>query len=105
MTIKKTLSTEMSGNILDEFNEFVASNGYVKYRAVEAAMRAFMALPAEARVALMNDKVSQEHDLAIIADTVVDSQLAILLRPLPMKQKEQVLLSAKELRQKASRDK
>jgi hypothetical protein len=35
------------------FNELADARGYTKYRAVEAAMRAFLALPPDAQALLM----------------------------------------------------
>ena len=53
---KKPMNVDMDGEIYDDFAELVEKAGYLKYRAVEAAFRAFMALPADVQVALMSNK-------------------------------------------------
>jgi len=52
---KKSFSVDVDDGVSDAFSSQVADRGYTKYRAVEGALRAFIAMPPEAQVAFMSD--------------------------------------------------
>jgi len=44
----KSFNVDVNENLSDEFSNQISERGYTKYRAIEGALRAFMALsPAE----------------------------------------------------------
>ena len=105
MANKKTFSTEMSGAILDEFNSYVVQHGYVKYRAVEAAMKAFMAFPPDVQSALMQESKNQKGILNLIANGIIDKQILSQITHLLPEQKGHLFQEIKQLRAKVSRKK
>ena len=66
---KKIFSAELTETVLEAFSEHVTERRYVKYRAVEAGMKLFMALPSEMQVTSMQEDVSAEElRLLLVAD-------------------------------------
>ena len=49
------MSAEITAELLDAFNEYVSQNRYIKYRAIEAAFKLFMAVPETLQLNLMRD--------------------------------------------------
>ena len=60
------LGFSIDDKLYEEFSKLVDDSGYIKYRAVEGALRVFMALPPEAQGLLMSNNVDAK-DLLIIA--------------------------------------
>lgn len=55
MATKRPMSAEITAELLDAFNEYVSQNRYIKYRAIEAAFKLFMAAPETLQLKLMRD--------------------------------------------------
>lgn len=70
---KKPFGSDITADLADEFLAYCEAHGHVKYRAVEAALRAFMALPVEAQVKLMSSTVTDIRTL--LADALVSRQI------------------------------
>ena len=49
------MSAEITAELLDAFNDYVSQNRYIKYRAIEAAFKLFMAVPETLQLNLMRD--------------------------------------------------
>jgi len=52
---QKNFNVYVDEIVADDFSDYIDKSGYTKYRAVEAALRAFMSIPPEAQVALMSN--------------------------------------------------
>lgn len=50
---RKAFTVEVNSDLSKQFSAQTEQRGYFKYRAIEGALRAFMALPAEEQVSLM----------------------------------------------------
>ena len=103
MVGKKIFSAELSEQILDEFTEYVADRGYVKYRCVEAAMRVFMALPSEAQVHLMRDSSGLGDVKQYVTEKLLDAALVQLLSELSPQDRLSLIGDAKKTSKKVSR--
>lgn len=55
MATKRPMSAEITAELLDAFNLYVSQNRYIKYRAIEAAFKLFMAAPETLQLKLMRD--------------------------------------------------
>jgi len=55
MAEDKYLGAQLPADIVQEWNEFCETNGYVKARALQAAMLLFMAAPLSLRGAIFRD--------------------------------------------------
>ena len=69
-----------------EFSAQAEERGYTKYRAVEGALRAFMALPSEVQVRLMSTNETDAY--AILLHGLVDAELAKEIESLGPSKKE-----------------
>ena len=69
-----------------EFSAQTEERGYTKYRAVEGALRAFMALPSEVQVQLMSSNETDAY--AILIHGLLDAELAKELQQMGPKKKE-----------------
>ncbi|MFI4911251.1 MAG: hypothetical protein ACIAQZ_06240 [Sedimentisphaeraceae bacterium JB056] len=49
------MSAEITAELLEAFNEYVSENRYIKYRAIEAAFKLFMAAPETLQLKLMRE--------------------------------------------------
>jgi hypothetical protein len=58
MATKRPMSAEITAELLDAFNGYVSTSRYIKYRAIEAAFKLFMAVPETLQLKLMRDDVS-----------------------------------------------
>ena len=72
---KKIFSAELTEDVLSRFTEYVADRRYVKYRAVEAGMKLFMALSPETQVALMKGDVTDDSVRAFLNKEVAGKGL------------------------------
>ena len=88
--------------IFDEFSKIVDKRGYTKYRAVEAALRAFIALPEEAQVKLMSNEMEPE---IVLIDTFREKALEYDLSKLSPAQRVKVIALVKEAAKSISRKK
>lgn len=55
MATKRPMSAEITAELLEAFNEYVSENRYIKYRAIEAAFKLFMAAPETLQLRLMRE--------------------------------------------------
>ncbi len=65
MATKRPMSAEITAELLEAFNEYVTENRYIKYRAIEAAFKLFMAAPETLQLKLMRED-------AVTTDLVVN---------------------------------
>lgn len=98
---KKTLNI-FDAKVFDDFTKLVEDNGYTQYRAAEGALRAFIAIPPEAQVALMSNNANAQE---ILLNTFRDMGLQVDLQKLSPTQRTQILTIAKEAAKKVSRKK
>lgn len=99
---QKNFNVNVDEKVADEFSEHVDKNGYTKYRAVEGALRAFMAIPSEAQVALMSNS---DNPKDILVSAFGDISLEKGLKELTSAQRAQILALAKEAAKTLSRKK
>lgn len=99
---KKTFTVDVDDELSEAFSAQVDVCGYTKYRALEGALRAFMAIPPEAQVALMSNS-SNPKDILIGA--FGDISLEEGLNKLSPIQRTQILALAKEAAKTLSRKK
>jgi len=99
---QKNFSVNIGEKLCDEFSEHVDKSGYTKYRAIEGALRAFMAIPPEAQVALMSNSDDPKE---ILVSTFGDISLEEGLKELNSAQRNQILALAKEAAKTLSRKK
>lgn len=52
---KKTFNVDIDDQLSEQFSNQIEERGFTKYRAIEAAIRAFLVLPSEVQVALMSN--------------------------------------------------
>jgi hypothetical protein len=62
---KKTFTVDVNDDLSEAFSAQVDERGYTKYRALEGAMRAFVALPAEVQVKLMSNSMKESYDVMV----------------------------------------
>ena len=89
---KKTLNI-FDAIVFEAFTKLVEVNGYTQYRAVEAALRAFIVTPPEAQVALMSNNADPKEILTTAFGTLDIEQALAKLSPT---QRNQILLLARE---------
>ena len=99
---QKNFSVNIGETLCDDFSEHIDKNGYTKYRAIEGALRAFMAIPPEAQVALMsNTKNARDILIKVFGDAALEDDL----QKLSPAQRNQILALAKEAAKTISRKK
>jgi len=99
---KKTFTVDVDDDVSEAFSAQVDERGYTKYRALEGAIRAFMAIPPEAQVALMSNS-SNPKDILVSAFS--DIGLEEGLKKLTPVQRSHILALAKEVAKTLSRKK
>lgn len=99
---KKTFTVDVDDGLSEAFSTQVSKRGYTKYRAIEGALRAFMAIPPEAQVALMSNGADAGE---ILLNVFRDLGLEVDLKKLTPAQRVQILTLAKEAAKKVSRKK
>ena len=105
MAGKKILSSEMTASILDAFTDYVSGHGQVKYRAMEAGMKAFMALPANTQKMLMREDFSQDKVRALLVGDLLDDETVKELSLLSPEDRLDVMKKAAKISKKVSRKK
>ncbi len=65
MATKRPMSAEITAELLEAFNEYVSENRYIKYRAIEAAFKLFMAAPETLQLKLMRED-ALTTDLSVV---------------------------------------
>lgn len=91
---KKPFTVDVDDDVSEAFSDQIEVRGYIKYRAIEGALRAFMALPPELQVQLMNNNVSDVSHL--IKEKLLDADLVSRLGKLTSEQRNQLVALAKE---------
>jgi len=88
----KNFNVNIDESLAEEFSIHIDARGFTKYRAVEGALRAFMALPAEVQTRLI---ANQNTDIySILVRGLVDSEIQKHLDKLgPAKEKFLALLT------------
>jgi len=99
---KKAFNVDVNLEVAEKFSGQVEDRGYTKYRAVEAALRAFIALPEEAQVKLMSNEMEPE---IVLIDTFREKALEYDLSKLSPAQRVKVISLAKEAAKSVSRKK
>jgi len=86
------LNVNIDAALYDSFSEQTDERGQTKYRAVEGALRAFIALPAEVQTQLISDR--EKDTYSILVQGLVDSEIQKHLDKLgPVKEKFLALLT------------
>jgi len=70
---QKSFGVSIEEKLADEFTEWLAKHGVVKYRAIEGALRAFMVLPPELRNKLITNDVTDVYSLLV--EGLVDQEI------------------------------
>jgi hypothetical protein len=91
---KKPFTVDCDEQLSELFSKQVEERGFTKYRAVEGALRAFIALPKELQVELMNNQISDVSQL--IKEKLLDADLLEKMRKLTPEQRNQVVFLAKK---------
>ena len=72
---KKMFSAEISEGVADEFLRHCEQRRYLKFGAIEGALKGFMVLPPELQVAIMS--ADEDADIyAILMEGLVDAEIA-----------------------------
>lgn len=96
---KKAFNVDVDKEVSEKFSEQVIDRGYTKYRAVEAALRAFCVLPEEAQVKLMSNKKDPE---LILIDTYREKALEYDLSKISPVKRARILSLVKEVSKSVS---
>lgn len=99
---KNSFNVDVDDELSEAFSAQVDKRGYTKYRALEGALRAFLAIPPEAQVALMSNGANAED---ILLNSFRDMGLEVDLQKLSPAQRAQILTLAKEAAKTVSRKK
>lgn len=92
---RKAFNVDIDDTLSDDFARQTLSRGYTKYRAIEGALRAFLALPPDIQVALMETESSDIVQL--LKEKLLDSDLEERLVGLSLVQKQKIAGFAKEV--------
>ena len=96
---KKSFGAELAEELCDAFSEQIDKRGYKKLRAIEGALKAFMAMPKDLQVTLMSANEHNVHDLLVAG--LLDAEIQVHLDKLGPAKKEFVAL-LKQAKGKAS---
>jgi hypothetical protein len=94
---------EISDTLADEFLQHCEQKRYLKFGAIEGALRAFMALPAELQVRLMSNKFTG-NIYQLLVEGLVDVELARELAKMGS-DKQEFLALVRQAKAKVSRKK
>ena len=97
---KKSFNVDVAEELSDLFSVQIGQRGYAKYRAIEAALRAFMALPAAVQVQLMNIETKDVYTLLV--NGLVNAEVTRSLASLSSGQKALILEAVKSIKLKGS---
>ena len=89
---KKPFTVDVGAELSEKFSAQVTRLGSLKGRAIEAAIKAFLALPEDAQTALMRDGDAND----ILNKAFCQAQLEADLQSLPEAQRNQLLALAKQ---------
>jgi len=91
---RKSVGIDINVELSNAFSEQLEERGYIKYRAVEGAIRAFMALPPELQVEIMSKPNNDIYEILTVAFRDKDAQ--DFLSSLKPADRKKVLALAKE---------
>ena len=100
---KRSFNVDVGEKLSDAFSAQVNDRGYTKYRAIEGALRAFMALPAELQVQLMSNDIQDVSK--VLVEHLLDAETLKFLESLSPKSRQMTLEKLKEARAEVSRKK
>lgn len=92
---KKPFNVDVNDEISEAFSMLCDERGYTKYRALEGALRAFIALPDEIQVGLMKSKNCDVYKILIHG--LRDIELTKNLKALTPEQTQVLIETSKEL--------
>jgi len=72
---QKNFNVNVNVEVADEFSEQTEQRGYTKYRAVEGALRAFIAMPAELQVRLISAG-SQDEVYQLLIENLLKAEIS-----------------------------
>lgn len=90
---KNSFNVDVDDVLSESFSTLCDERGYTKYRAIEGALRAFIALPDELQVALMKSQNSDVYELLV--HNLRDIELHKILQALTPEQRMVLIESAK----------
>jgi hypothetical protein len=99
---KKSFSVDVNDELSEKFSAQSDERGYTKYRAIEGALRAFVAMPPELQVSLMS--ANKKDAYTILVDGLVRAEIAAHLDRLGPA-KEEFLALLRQAKAKAARKK
>ena len=99
---KKMFAAEISEFLADEFLRHCEQKRYLKFGAIEGALKTFMVLDSDLQVQLMASDLSIEDAKQIIHESIIDSQISKFLDALSDAEKQKVLADAKAYKGKVS---
>ena len=70
---KKSFNVDIDEKLSDEFTAQIDKRGYTKYRAIEGALRAFMALPLEIQGKLITNDIGDIYSMLV--RSLVDAEI------------------------------
>jgi hypothetical protein len=100
-----TLSVELDAALHKRFSEHVHISGDLKYKAIEAAFKAYLALDPSIQAKLQNMEIDETQAKTIIETFYSDLASMRALESLTPVQRAQLLLDAKQSRDKVFRKK
>jgi len=92
---EKNISAYIEPKVVEEFSEQTEKKGYIKRKAVEGAIKAFISLPDELQVALM--KSSNQDTYKLLVQGLRDIELIKGLQALTPEQRLILIESSKEV--------
>jgi len=92
---EKSFGISIEEKLSEAFSTLCYERGYTKYRAIEGALRAFIALPDELQVALM--KGSNQDTYKLLVQGLRDIELIKGLQALTPEQRLILIESSKEV--------
>ena len=99
---QKNFNVNLDADLADSFAEQTDSRGYTKYKALEGAVKAYMALAPELQVRLISCKTGEAYQILI--DGLLDAEILKHLEKLgPTREKFLALL--KQAKAQSSRKK
>jgi hypothetical protein len=100
-----TLSVELDAALHKRFSAHVHTAGDLKYKAIEAAFKAYLALDPSIQAKLQNLEVDETQAKALIEEFYSDLEMKRALANLTPPQRAELLLNTKQSREKVFRKK
>ena len=94
----KPFTVDVPISISDDFQKVIETQGYVKYKAVAAAIRLFNALPTEVRARIVDTEENNVY--AALVDAIRQKEFVEPLKDYPAEKVRLFLLGSEELYKK-----